>query len=118
MEFTFFKYPVDDLSVSGYVIRPKGQTGQPILIRNRGANGRYCAVLLGKMMSSIFSMAEKGFAIIGGQYRGASCKEVGYGCSLKTKLIAIQVLADWFHQHFKIYVASIFIYKTDPRSNR
>ena len=97
MEFTFFKYPVDDLSVSGYVIRPKGQTGLPILIRNRGANGRYCAVLLGKMMSSIFSMAEKGFAIIGGQYRGASCKEVGDGCSLKTKLIAIQVLADWFH---------------------
>jgi len=49
------------------------------------------------MMSYIFFMAEKGFAIIGGQYRGAPCKGVEHGCSLKTKLIAIQVLADWFH---------------------
>ena len=95
----------------------KSQT-DPILVYKKGANGRYCAVLLGKMMSYIFFMAEKGFAIIGGQYRGAPCKGVEHGCSLKTKLIAIQVLADWFHQHFKIYVARIFIYKTNPRSNR
>jgi hypothetical protein len=65
-----------------------------------------------------FFHGRKRLAIIGGQYRGAPCKGVEHGCSLKTKLIAIQVLADWFHQHFKIYVARIFIYKTDPSVNR
>lgn len=71
-----FKYPVGSLTVSGYVMKPKGQTDLPVLIYNRGGNGRYGAVVFGAMMANLFPVAEQGFAIIGSQYRGAFDEEV------------------------------------------
>lgn len=79
IECTVFKYPVGNLTVSGYVIKPKGQTDLPVLIYNRGGNGRYGAVVFGAMMANLFPMAEQGFVIIGSQYRGAFDKEVVRG---------------------------------------
>ncbi|MGO4894126.1 alpha/beta hydrolase family protein [Flavobacterium sp. W21_SRS_FM6] len=56
-------------------MKPKGQTDLPVLVYNRGGNGRYVAVVFGSMMASLFPMAEQGFAIIGSQYRGSFDKE-------------------------------------------
>ena len=79
IECSVFKYPVGNLTVSGYVMKPKGQTDVPVLIYNRGGNGRYGAVVFGAMVANLFPMAEQGFAIIGSQYRGAFDKEVVKG---------------------------------------
>lgn len=79
IDCTVFKYPVGNLTVSGYVMKPKGQTDLPVLIYNRGGNGRYGAVVFGAMMANLFPLAEQGFAIIGSQYRGAFDKEVVKG---------------------------------------
>lgn len=76
IECTVFKYPVGNLTVSGYVMKPKGKTDLPVLIYNRGGNGRYGSVVFGAMIAKLFPMAEQGFAIIGSQYRGAFDKEV------------------------------------------
>ena len=79
IDCAMFKYPVGNLTVSGYVMKPKGQTDLPVLIYNRGGNGRYGAVVFGAMMAKLFPMAEQGFAIIGSQYRGSFDKEVVNG---------------------------------------
>lgn len=79
MECITFKYSVEDVIVEGYLMKPKGQDNLPVLIYNRGGNGRYGAVVFGVMMSSLFPMAEKGFAIIGSQYRGAFNKKMVIG---------------------------------------
>ena len=79
IECEVFKYPVGNLTVSGYVMKPKGQADLPVLIYNRGGNGRYGAVVFGAMMANLFPMVEQGFAIIGSQYRGTFDKEVTEG---------------------------------------
>ncbi|GLR72086.1 alpha/beta hydrolase family protein [Agaribacter marinus] len=79
LECIVFKYKVDDLLVDGYLIKPKGQNDLPLLIYNRGGNGRYGAVIFASLMSNLFPLAEKGFAIIGSQYRGSLGKEVVKG---------------------------------------
>jgi dipeptidyl aminopeptidase/acylaminoacyl peptidase len=74
-----FKYKVDDLIVDGYLIKPKGQKHLPVLIYNRGGNGRYGSMVFGSMFNSLFPVAKDGFAIIGTQYRGALDNEVILG---------------------------------------
>ncbi|NQZ11677.1 MAG: S9 family peptidase [Algicola sp.] len=66
-----FTYKVNGHPVRGYVIKPKGTDKKvPVLIYNRGGNGNFGAVVFGSMMNSLFPIADKGFAIIGTQYRG------------------------------------------------
>lgn len=66
-----FKYKVDNIMVDGYFIQPKGKQDLPILIYNRGGNGRYGAVNFASMMRTLFPLTDENFAIIGSQYRGA-----------------------------------------------
>lgn len=70
-----FTYTVDSVPVQGFVIKPKSSGKKlPVLVYNRGGNGRYGTVLFGPMMSSLFPIAEEGFIIIGSQYRGSFTK--------------------------------------------
>ncbi len=70
LDCEYFQYQVDGIDVFGYVIKPKGQTNLPIVINNRGGNGNFGAVVMANMMETYFPLAEKGYAIIGSQYRG------------------------------------------------
>ncbi|MEP0177813.1 MAG: prolyl oligopeptidase family serine peptidase [Paraglaciecola sp.] len=79
LECITFKYKVDGVFVDGYLIKPKNQENLPVLIYNRGGNGRYGAVVFGAMLNNLFPVAEQGFAIIGSQYRGAFDDDVKPG---------------------------------------
>lgn len=66
-----FEYEVDSHLVRGFVIKPKATTANlPVLIYNRGGNGNYGGVVFGSMMHNLFPIANKGFVVIGSQYRG------------------------------------------------
>ncbi len=65
-----FKYKVGEEEVSGYLIRPKGNEELPIIVYNRGGNGNYGAMVFGGLMNRLMPLAEKGFVIVGSQYRG------------------------------------------------
>lgn len=54
MDCIVFKYPVGDLLVDGYIMKPKGQKNLPVLIFNRGGNGRYGAVNFAVMLFTLF----------------------------------------------------------------
>jgi hypothetical protein len=79
MDCITFKYPVGDLLVDGYLIKPKGQKNLPIIVYNRGGNSRYGAMVFGSIFNSLFSIAENGFTVIGSQYRGVFDKKVVLG---------------------------------------
>ncbi|NQZ23981.1 MAG: S9 family peptidase [Colwellia sp.] len=67
-----FKYQVDGNEVEGYIIKPKSSVKKlPVLIYNRGGNGRFGSVVFGSMMHNLFPIANEGFVIIGSQYRGS-----------------------------------------------
>ncbi|MEZ9819502.1 alpha/beta hydrolase family protein [Shewanella sp. 10N.286.45.A1] len=66
-----FQYKVNGLFVSGYLMKPKTAPNKlPVLIYNRGGNGRFGSVVFGSMMRNLFPIAQQGFVIIGSQYRG------------------------------------------------
>lgn len=79
MDCITFKYKVDELIVDGYLIKPKAQENLPILIYNRGGNGRFGSMVFGSLFNKLFPIAENGFAIIGSQYRGTLGKKVILG---------------------------------------
>lgn len=65
------RYKVGEALVYGFVIKPKNITGKiPTIIYNRGGNGNYGAVIFGSMFGELFPLADRGFVIIGSQYRG------------------------------------------------
>ncbi|WP_065187530.1 alpha/beta hydrolase family protein [Shewanella woodyi] len=71
-----FEYSVDGQAVYGYVIKPKlAKNDLPVLIYNRGGNGGFGGVVLGAMIQNLFPIADKGFVIIGSQYRGTFTKD-------------------------------------------
>lgn len=76
IDCVIFKYKVGDILVDGFFIQPKGKKNLPILVYNRGGNGRYGAVHFTSMFRQLFPISEKGFAVIGSQYRGAFNKVV------------------------------------------
>ncbi len=66
-----FSYLVNGHKVYGFMIKPKMVENKlPILVYNRGGNGDYGAVTFAAMMRNLFPVADKGFVIIGSQYRG------------------------------------------------
>ena len=73
LECHFFNYPVDGLSVEGFLIQPKepGDGELPVLILNRGGNGSSGRVNTGPLFHSGFPLANQGFIVIGSQYRGS-----------------------------------------------
>jgi dipeptidyl aminopeptidase/acylaminoacyl peptidase len=65
-----FTYAVNSTPVQGYVIKPKAEGNYPVLIFNRGGNGNFGHVDFTTLVARLFPLAEKGFIIIGSQYRG------------------------------------------------
>jgi dipeptidyl aminopeptidase/acylaminoacyl peptidase len=65
-----FTYAVNSVPVQGYVMKPKADGPYPVLIFNRGGNGNFGHVDFTTLMSRLFPLTEKGFIIIGSQYRG------------------------------------------------
>lgn len=66
-----FTYRVEGVDVRGYVIRPAdAQAPLPVVIYNRGGNGDFGAVTFSSMMRNLFPIADRGFVVVGSQYRG------------------------------------------------
>lgn len=65
-----FKYKVGEEEISGFLIRPKGKEELPIIVYNRGGNGNFGAMVFGGLMNRLMPLADKGFVIVGSQYRG------------------------------------------------
>lgn len=65
-----FTYDVDGVAVDGFLLYPANiQKALPTIIYNRGGNTHYGRVVFGKMMYDLMPLAEKGFVVIGSQYR-------------------------------------------------
>lgn len=73
LECRFFIYDVGELLVEGYYVKPKGFDGAklPVIIYNRGGNGRYAKMNFGGMFLRAFPLASSRFILIGSQYRGS-----------------------------------------------
>ncbi|WP_448547580.1 alpha/beta hydrolase family protein [Thalassotalea fusca] len=72
LECRFFAYDVDGVTVNGYLIKPKSQPNEklPVLVYNRGGNGNFGAKVFGHLYLQFFPIVQKGFILIGSQYRG------------------------------------------------
>ncbi|TLM79695.1 alpha/beta hydrolase family protein [Microbulbifer harenosus] len=71
LECETFIYEVDGAAVRGFVIRPKGaEKSLPVVVYNRGGNGDFGAVTFSSMMRNLFPVADRGFVVVGSQYRG------------------------------------------------
>lgn len=67
---TVFEYKVDDVIVGGFLIHPKSvDKALPTVIYNRGGNGGWGSVNMGRMMYELMPLSIEGFAVIGSQYR-------------------------------------------------
>ena len=69
----FISYPVGNLTIRGFYIRPKGHEGNdlPVLIANRGGNGPSGTWKFGSLFQWAMPLADAGFVVLGSQYRGS-----------------------------------------------
>lgn len=72
LECSSIAYESDGLTVSGWMLVPKGKVDRklPVLIYNRGGNGSFGAVTFPMLMRNVFPYAERGFLVLVSQYRG------------------------------------------------
>lgn len=71
LECYSFTYLVDGNPVVGFLVKPKSVAGTiPTLIYNRGGNGSYGSLNMGRIMRSVMPIAEQGFVVIASSYRG------------------------------------------------
>ncbi|KZN64831.1 hypothetical protein N473_13640 [Pseudoalteromonas luteoviolacea CPMOR-1] len=109
-----FTYSVDGLEVDGYVIKPKSHKGKlPVLIYNRGGNGSFGNMTLGPLVANLFPLADKGFVIIGSQYRQSKKPQVPldeFGGADVNDVVALNELIPHIHgadsQRIGMYGAS------------
>ena len=67
---TIFEYKVDNVIVGGFLIHPKSvDKALPTIVYNRGGNGGWGSVNMGRMMHELMPLSVEGFVIIGSQYR-------------------------------------------------
>ena len=72
-----FEYNVAGYQVKGFYIAPISSTKKiPLIIYNRGGNRNYGSVFFGYQLFELFPLAERGFAIVGSQYRGTNFKSI------------------------------------------
>jgi dipeptidyl aminopeptidase/acylaminoacyl peptidase len=70
LECTLFHNKVDGISIRAYIIHPKsGGKHLPTIIYNRGGNGGFGSVNMGRMMNDLMPLAIEGFVVIGTEYR-------------------------------------------------
>jgi dipeptidyl aminopeptidase/acylaminoacyl peptidase len=65
-----FRYKVEDVWVNGYAIKLKTVKKLPVIVYNRGGNGSYGSVGFAAMIGRLMPLANKGFIVVGSQYRG------------------------------------------------
>ncbi len=71
----WFEYPVDDLVVRGFVVKPVSApppSGWPVVIFNHGGNADIGEVRFPYIAAVLFPLVDAGFMVIGSQYRGAT----------------------------------------------
>lgn len=69
LNFYFIKYKSDDLVVDGILLEPKKDGKFPVVIFNRGGNRDFGRLTLATMIMFTSKLAEKGYVIIGSNYR-------------------------------------------------
>ena len=71
-----FKYEVDGYTVEGFYLKPRQSSNKklPVVLYNRGGNGKFGYVFFGKKLQLISDIAMEGYVVIGSQYRGSSSK--------------------------------------------
>lgn len=74
----WIEYPVDDLSIDGFIIKPTGtppEGGWPVIIYNHGGNADIGAVRFPYLAMRLFPLVDAGFIVLGSQYRGTRIGE-------------------------------------------
>ena len=69
----WIKYPVDDLSIDGFIVKPTGtppEGGWPVIIYNHGGNADIGEVRFQYIAMRLFPLVDDGFIVMGSQYRG------------------------------------------------
>src|SRR5687767_4938529 len=71
IECRFFEYSVDGLQVQGFSARPaQNASGKlPAIVYNRGGNAGFNRMTFTGMLSGVFTLAGRGYFVIGSQYR-------------------------------------------------
>ncbi len=73
VECSDFTYRVDGINVEGYYLKPREHQGKlPVIVFNRGGNGSYGNMVFANKIDLPAQLAEKGYLVIGSQYRGGS----------------------------------------------
>lgn len=70
-----FPTQIDDVVVPVYYSAPKDVASKsklPVIIFNRGGNGKFGAINFGHLMRTIMPLSEKGFIVLASKYRGSS----------------------------------------------
>jgi len=70
---SWIKYPVDDLTVDGFIVKPTGippDGGWPVIIYNHGGNADIGEVRFQYIAMRLFPLVDEGFIVMGSQYRG------------------------------------------------
>ncbi|WP_157982687.1 alpha/beta hydrolase family protein [Idiomarina ramblicola] len=93
-------YKVNDAVVTGYYVAPKGQSNLPVIINNRGGNGRYGAWVFGNVYLQLFDLAKnENVAIFASNYRGIYPKLPGkdeFGGADVNDVVALPLLFKHF----------------------
>lgn len=66
-------YPVDDLQIRGFLVKPTGEPppeGWPVVIFNHGGNADIGQIRFQYIAARLFPLVDAGFVVMGSQYRG------------------------------------------------
>lgn len=70
LDCAFFEYQVDGFTIGGFLIAPRGEHQQPVILFNRGGTAEYGRMNFAALFLKAFWLADAGYAVIGTQYRG------------------------------------------------
>ena len=67
-------YRNDGFTITGWMLTPKTPAGNrlPVIVYNRGGNGRFGAITLATVLHDLAPLADQGFIVLASQYRGAT----------------------------------------------
>lgn len=67
-----FVYDVDGVKAMGYLVQPKQAAAKslPVLVYNRGGNGKTGALLFSSVLSQLMPLAAQGYVVFASNYRG------------------------------------------------
>ncbi len=67
-----FVYDVDGVKAMGYLVQPKQAAAKslPVLVYNRGGNGKTGALIFSNVLSQLMPLAAQGYVVFASNYRG------------------------------------------------